>query len=70
MIVQPLVLISVLVLTFNVKSTFEPITGLVGLLVVGVAESLLPHAPRHDVITSEPALNPKAARKSLRYIIN
>jgi hypothetical protein len=60
---------SVLVLTSKVKSTLLPGIVGVGLFVVGDPVSPLPQAPRQEVITNEPALKPKAARKSLRSII-
>ena len=66
-IVHPLELISEFVLTFIVKSILLPGVG-VG-VDVGVPVSLLPQAPRHELITRDPALRPKAARKSLRSIL-
>jgi hypothetical protein len=67
-IVHPLELISAFVLTFNVKSILLPGVG-VGVDGLGVPVSLLPQAPRHELITRDPALRPNAARKSLRSIL-
>jgi hypothetical protein len=67
--VQPFELISVFVLTLSVKSSLLPPGEGVGVTGLGEPVSLLPHAPRHELITIEPALRPNAARKSLRSII-
>lgn len=69
MMVHPLELISELVLTSNVKSTLVPgVVGL-GLFVDGDPVSLLPQAPRQEVISNEPAPRPNEAKKSFRSII-